>query len=202
MQIETDFLTSAAVQSEVNFQTIFTLQSEVSDAKKSKFDKSLKLAKLVIAATEWFDKSGTKVLLSDNGIEWDTKEIFFKRVLGYRRSYAYKLMKAGKIEQSVVTNFKRKCTQAENQGEDVERSIAALLKFANGSEEEQNVVREKTYATFSIAKEGINGDAGFSIRLTDAGIKMSGSVENENIDYNVAKLFDKLQRILRETQNA
>ena len=47
MQIEADFLTSAEVRSNVNFQSIFNLQSEVADAKKSKFDKSLKLAKLV-----------------------------------------------------------------------------------------------------------------------------------------------------------
>ena len=46
MQIETDFLASAQVRSQVNFATIENLISEVSDAKKNKFDKSLKLAKL------------------------------------------------------------------------------------------------------------------------------------------------------------
>jgi len=201
MQIEADFLTSAAVQSEVNFQAIATLQDDLKDAKKSKFEKSLQLADQVLAATKWFDKASTKALLEANDIVWDTKEDFFNRALGMKRSYAYKLMRAAKLDEQVVNNFKSLCNEEESNGEDVERSIAALLKFANGSEEEQSVVREKTFATFSIAKDGINGDAGFSIRLTDAGIKMSGSVENENIDYNVQKLFSKLGRILAE-QNA
>ena len=79
MQIEADFLTSAEVRSNVNFQSIFNLQSEVADAKKSKFDKSLKLAKLVNQSVEWFKSSETKTLLEDNGIEWSNTEVFFQQ---------------------------------------------------------------------------------------------------------------------------
>lgn len=208
MQIEADFLTSAQVQSEINFQTIFNLQSEVSDAKKSKFDKSLKLAKLVVSATEWFDKSETKESLTENGIEWDTKEVFFKRVFGWQRSYAYKMLKAGKLqaEQSnVVTKFKRACTMLENEGEDADRSIAGLLKFAKAEEsgQESEVSREKTFATFSIAKDGLNGDGGFSIRLTESGVKQSGTLEDENVSQYVQQLFGQLAQVLnQQNQNS
>ena len=69
MQIEADFLASAEVRESLDFQSIFNLQSEVSDAKKSKFEKSLKLAKLVHQSFNWFDKDETKVLMEENGVE-------------------------------------------------------------------------------------------------------------------------------------
>ena len=82
--------------------------------------------------------------------------------------------KAGKLQieqSSVVTKFKRKCTTAENNGEDVQRSIEALLMFAKNEEsgaEDNEVAREKTYATFSLSKDGVNGEKGYSIRLTES----------------------------------
>ena len=72
--------------------------------------------------------------------------------------------KAGKLQieqSSVVTKFKRECTRAENNGEDAQRSIEALLKYAkneqNGAEENEVTREKKTYATFSISKDGVNG---------------------------------------------
>ena len=71
MQIEADFLSLPSVRSQVNFATIENLINEVSDAKKNKFDKSLKLAKLVTQSLEWFNKPETKVQLEEeesNGV--------------------------------------------------------------------------------------------------------------------------------------
>ena len=118
----------------VNFNEIFTLQTEVSDAKKSKFEKSLKLAKLVNKAMIWYSNPETKAELAENGIEWTTTEIFINRVFGWQKSFGYKMNKVGKLatdNAQVVTKFKRKCTTAENNGEDVKRTIEELLKFAN-----------------------------------------------------------------------
>lgn len=206
MQIEADFLTSAEVRSNVNFQSIFNLQSEVADAKKSKFDKSLKLAKLVNQSVEWFKSSETKTLLEDNGIEWSNTEVFFNRVFGWQKSFGYKMVKAGKLQeenQRIVTKFKRECTKAENNGEDANRSIESLLKFAKAeiSGEDTEVSREKTFATFSLAKDGINGDSGFSIRLTESGIKMSGVCEDNNTDNLIVELFTKLNDQMVERFN-
>jgi len=208
MQIEADFLNTAEVRSNVNFQSIFNLQSEVADAKKSKFDKSLKLAKLVNQSVEWFKSSETKTLLEDNGIEWSNTEVFFNRVFGWQKSFGYKMVKAGKLQEEnarVVTKFKRECTRAENNGEDANRSIESLLKFAKAeiNGEETEVSREKTFATFSIAKDGLNGDSGFSIRLTESGFKQSGSVEDENVSQKIQQLFLQLAEVLnQQNQNS
>ena len=197
MQIEADFLQTAEVRSNVNFQSIFNLQSEVSDAKKNKFEKSLKLAKLVNQSVEWFKSSETKTLLEENGIEWSNTEVFFNRVFGWQKSFGYKMVKAGKLQEEnarVVTKFKRECTKAENNGEDANRSIESLLKFAKAeiSGEETEVSREKTFATFSIAKDGLNGESGFSIRLTESGVKVSGTMEDQNIQSKIDVLFVSL----------
>ena len=208
MQIEADFLQTAEVRSNVNFQSIFNLQSEVADAKKSKFDKSLKLAKLVHQSVEWFKSSETKTLLEENGIEWSNTEVFFNRVFGWQKSFGYKMVKAGKLQEEnarVVTKFKRECTRAESNGEDANRSIESLLKFAKAeiSGEETEVSREKTFATFSIAKDGLNGESGFSIRLTESGFKQSGSVEDENVSTKIQSLFLQLAEVLnQQNQNS
>ena len=201
MQIEADFLASAQVRSQVNFATIENLITEVADAKKSKFDKSLKLAKLVHESVVWFNEDRTKTQLEEEGIEWSNVEVFFNRVFGWQKSFGYKMAKAGKLqftEPSVVTKFKRKCTTAENNGEDVRRSIEALLKFAkneeNGTEGENEVSRGKALATFSIAKDGLNGDKGVSARLTrDGQVSISGEFGNDDVSRRVAGLFAELK---------
>ena len=198
LQIEQDFLTSSVVTSEINFASIFTAQANADNAQKAKFDKSIKLAEMVAKASAWFDKAETKAQLEANGIEWDNKETFFNRVFGWQKSFAYKMVKAGniKIDQGeIVTAFKRHCTAQENAGEGSNRSIAGLLKFAKGDTETAS--RPKALATFSIAKDGLNGDKGFSIRINlDGSIDMSGDIMDDNIAYNVTKLFSKLQRIV------
>jgi len=198
LQIEQDFLTSAVVTSEINFASIFTAQANADNAQKAKFDKSIKLAEMVAKASAWYDKSETKAMLESNGIDWDNKETFFSRVFGWQKSFAYKMVKAGniKVDQGeVVTAFKRHCTAQENAGEGSNRSIAGLLKFAKGDTETAS--RPKALATFSIAKDGLNGEKGFSIRINlDGSIDMSGEIMDDNIEYNVTKLFSKLQRIV------
>jgi hypothetical protein len=192
--IEQDFLTSSAVTSEINFASIFTAQLTAENAQKAKFDYSIHLAVKVADASAWFDKAETNALLEDNGIEWDSKETFFKRVFGWQKSYAYKMVRAGKLSNDVVDEFRAHCTRQEEAGEGSNRSIAGLLKFANGDTERPS--KAKALATFSIAKNGLNGEKGFSIRINnDGSIDVSGEVMDGNIDYNIQKLFGKLQRI-------
>jgi hypothetical protein len=199
MQIEADFLTS---QSEVNFRTVWNLQSQVSDAKKSKFDKSLKLAKLVSQSLEWFKKPETKAELQEAGIEWTNAEVFFNRVYGWQKSFGHKMVKAGKLETSLVSKFKRQCTQLENNGEDAIRSIEALLKFAkaeeNGEEAEAQT-RVKTVFSLSIAKNGINGESGFSLRVTEDGnITESGEVV---LTTEISDMITNLSRLIQVQVN-
>tara|TARA_R110002020_G_scaffold111976_3_gene258144 strand:- start:1481 stop:2173 length:693 start_codon:yes stop_codon:yes gene_type:complete len=207
MQIETDFLASAEVRTNINFDTIFNLRDSLKDAKKSKFEKSLKLAKMVSQSVQWFNASETKQLLEDNGIDWSNTEDFFNKVYGWQKSFGYKMVKAGKLqedESAIVTKFKRQCTTAENNGEDANRSVEGLLKFAKAESdgEEAEVTRAKTYATFSIAKDGINGEKGYSIRLTDEGVSINGELANGDIKqdfYNdLLAMFNDMNDLIQE----
>lgn len=197
LQIEQDFLTSAVVTSEINFATIFTAQANADNAQKAKFDKSIKLAEMVAKASAWYDKSETKAMLESNGIDWDNKETFFSRVFGWQKSFAYKMVKAGniKVDQGeVVTAFKRHCTAQENAGEGSNRSIAGLLKFAKGDTETAS--RPKALATLSIAKDGLNGEKGFSIRINkDGTMDMSGEVIHRLVEDEIMNVFSKLHQI-------
>ena len=77
------------------------------------------------------------------------------------------------------------------------------MKFAKAeiSGEDTEVAREKTYATFSLAKDGINGDSGYSVRLTESGVKVSGTIEDQNIDNRLTELFTILNGQMVEMFN-
>ena len=203
LQIEQDFLTSSVVTSEINFASIFTAQANADNAQKAKFDKSIKLAEMVAKASAWFDKAETKAMLESNGIEWDNKETFFSRVFGWQKSFAYKMVKAGniKVDQGeVVTAFKRHCTAQENAGEGSNRSIAGLLKFAKGDTETAS--RPKALATLNIAKGGVNGEKGVSVRINlDGSIDMSGEVMDETLSIDIAKVFMRMAQLASDNQN-
>ena len=202
LSIETAFLSLPQVKQGLNLSEIRSVQRTITNAKKKKFEQTLALSKLVTQAVDWFQSPDGQRVCTDEGISWSNEEIG-QKVFGWQKSFAYKMAKVGKLQEDspqVVTKFKKLCTQAENNGEDANRSVEGLLKFAKAEtngEEQEEVTREKTYATFSIAKDGLNGESGFSIRLTKNGIVMSGDIEDDNIQYNVAKLFGKLERILR-----
>lgn len=191
---EQEFLNSSAVTRDIDFTTIWSAQANAENAQKAKFDKSIELAVMVANASAWFDKAETKALLEQNDIVWENKETFFKRVFGWQKSFAYKMVKAGNLSTDVVDAFKAHCTAQEEAGVGSNRSIAGLLKFAKGDTERPS--KAKALATLSIAKNGLNGEKGFSIRINnDGSIDVSGEIIDGNIDYNIQKLFGKLQRI-------
>jgi hypothetical protein len=112
------------------------------------------------------------------------------------------MVKAGKLETSLVSKFKRQCTQLENNGEDAIRSIEALLKFAkaeeNGEEAEAQT-RVKTVFSLSIAKNGINGESGFSLRVTEDGnITESGEVV---LTTEISDMITNLSRLIQVQVN-
>ena len=133
LQIETDFLNSTEVRGFVPLNQIQSLSEQIGDAKKTKFEKSLKLAKIVAKANDWYKSEEAKNLMNENGVEWGSVEDFASRVFGWQKSYYFKMVKAGKLLEEnpqVVTKFKRECTQAENNGESTSRSLESLNKFA------------------------------------------------------------------------
>jgi len=176
-----------------DFNRYTALNDEAVNKTKEGFEASLKQCEIVKAASEWYDTTEAQDYLADEGVLFETKEDFFNRALDISKGWAYKMIRVANLEPNKVTQFKRTCTQLEGQGERPERSVAALLKFAKG----ETPSTAKALFTLSIAKDGLNGPSGFSARITAEGeIKQSGSIENENIDYNVQKLLAKLQRLI------
>jgi len=148
----------------------------------------------------------TKEMLDEAGIEWRTEKDFVERVFDwdYTSKYHNKLIRVAKISNEkpdVVTKFKRACTIAENNGRRDIRTIAQLLVFAKKIEEGDGdeipeVSKPKTYASFSIAKDGINGEKGFSARLTTDGIVTNGELDEPFLSGKVSDLFLQMQNVL------
>jgi len=126
LQIEQDFLNNPAVRQAINLTEINRAQRNVQNAQKRKFEHTMTLASLVTKAVEWFDSEEGKRIFADEGIEW-SKADFGLKVFGWQKSFFYKVVKAGNLDQRIVEAFNRKCDEA---GDDAQRSLAGLLKFA------------------------------------------------------------------------
>jgi len=140
-QIETEFLNSEEVRNFVPLNQIQSLSEQIGNAKKTKFEKSLKLAKIVAKANDWFKSDEGKASINESMLDWTSVEDFANRVFGWQKSYYFKMVKAGKLLEEnpqVVTKFKRECTQAENNGENPSRSLEKLNKFAKSELSEGN----------------------------------------------------------------
>lgn len=137
LAIESAFLQNAAVRQAINLSAIETLNNGIKNAKKQKFDKSVELSELVLKAMLWFtSEEGVNTLVAE-GISWTSEDIFNK-VFGWQKSFAYKMLKVGKLQEvkpEVITKFKRDCTIAENNGDDANRTVEGLLQYAKALEQ-------------------------------------------------------------------
>ena len=129
LSIESNFLNLPQVKSALNLQEIRSVQRTITNAKKKKFEQTLTLSKLVINAVEWFNSEDGKRACAEEGITWSNEEIGIK-VFGWQKSFFYKVVKAGKLQAEVVDTFKVKCDEAEANGDEPNRSLEGLLKFA------------------------------------------------------------------------
>jgi hypothetical protein len=137
LAIESNFLNLAEIKQALNLTEIRTVSRNLSNAKKKKFEQSLVLSKLVVKAVEWFHSEEGKAKCAEEGIEWSNEEIGNK-VFGWQKSYFYKVVKAGKLPETTVETFVAKCNEIEAQGEEANRSIEGLLKFAKQVESAQS----------------------------------------------------------------
>ena len=189
LSIETSFLNLPQVKSGLNLQEIRSVQRTIVNAKKKKFEQTLALSKLVTKAVEWFQSEDGQRVCTEEGISWTNEEIG-QKVFGWQKSFFYKVVKAGRLEESVVDTFKAKCDEAETRGEDPNRSLEGLLKFAKqvesgaqeggqgedgeGESEAQVETRIETILTFTYKGEGGN----VSVRVDAEGnVKTTNSAE-------------------------
>ena len=191
LSIETAFLNLPQVKQALNLSEIRAVQRTITNAKKKKFEQTLALSKLVTQAVAWFQSEEGKRACAEEGITWSNEEIGLK-VFGWQKSFFYKVVKAGRLDLSVVETFKTKCDEAEAQGQEPNRSLEGLLKFAKqvetGSEasgqgqeaegesenEPQIETRVETILTFTYKSEGGN----VSVRIDAEGnVKTTNSPE-------------------------
>jgi len=191
LSIESAFLNLPQVKQALNLQEIRAVQRTITNAKKKKFEQTLALSKLVTQAVAWFQSEEGKRACAEEGISWSNEEIGLK-VFGWQKSFFYKVVKAGRLEADVVETFKTKCDEAEAQGQEPNRSLEGLLKFAKqvetGSEasgqgeegesesenEPQIETRVETILTFTYKSESGN----VSVRIDAEGnVKTTNSPE-------------------------
>jgi hypothetical protein len=190
LTIEESFLANAQVKQALNLTAIRSAQRTIVNAKKKKFDETLKMSKLVLSAFDWFTSEEGKLAASTQGISWSNED-FANKVFGFQKSYFYKLTRAGKIAEEVVSTFVAKCDEAETQGQDPDRSLAGLLKFAkvveteaqgNGQGEgegegEGAEVETRSATIFTLAFKREAGNV--SVRIDERGeVKTTNSAED------------------------
>ena len=133
LSIESAFLNLPQIKSALNLQEIRSVQRTITNAKKKKFEQTLALSKLVTAAVDWFQSEDGHRACNEEGISWSNEDIG-KKVFGWQKSFFYKVVKAGRLEAVVIDTFTAKCNEAEAQGEEPNRSLEGLLKFAKAVE--------------------------------------------------------------------
>lgn len=203
LSIESAFLNLPQVKQALNLQEIRAVQRTITNAKKKKFEQTLALSKLVTTAVAWFQSEEGQRACAEEGISWSNEEIGLK-VFGWQKSFFYKVVKAGKLAIEVVDTFKAKCDEAEAQGQEPNRSLEGLLKFAKqvetgaqeggegedseGGEGESNEpqieTRVETILTFTYKSEGGN----VSVRI-DA----EGNVKTTNSEEQIREAIAVLQ---------
>lgn len=134
LTIERAFLSIPAVKQGLKLAEFKTLQRSVENAQKKKFDTTLDLSKVVLGAFNWYKSNEGQALCNEEGISW-TSEEFGLKVFGFQKSYFYKLTRAGKLDDHLITEFKLKCTELEAEGETPNRSLEGLLKYAKEVEQ-------------------------------------------------------------------
>ncbi len=204
LEIESDFLSSREVRGHLNLSRIDALAQDIKDKRKSQFETSLKYAKLVNTGFEWFKSEEGQRQFQDNGITWSTED-FYKKALGISKAHFYRVMKVAKIQvesPEIISQYKRECTQAENSGENVERSVAELIKRANGTSTGGNSTSQsETMISFSI-KKGIMGEKGKSIRFTTSGEMIECSNGFSGVSESaILELYNVLTKISLELRN-
>lgn len=200
LSIESAFLNQPEVKRALNLQAINTLRRADSNAQKKKFENSLQLAKAVKESFNWFSSEEGKAKCNEEGISWSNEE-FFLKVFGWQKSFSYKLLKVGKLEDAIVEKFNEKCAEVEARGEEAVRSIENLLKFAkvveNGEQEggneegegESAEVESRAKTIFTLAFK--HPDGNISVRINEAG-EMKTTNTPDQIREAVAFLLSQL----------
>jgi hypothetical protein len=181
LAIEAEFLRNSQVEQALDLRAIRSLQRTLANGQKKKFAQTLELSKKVVAVANWFTSEEGKQATAEAGIYWNNETIGLK-VFGWQKSYYYKVVKAGKLDDSIVEEFNRLCDEAEANGDEPNRSLEGLLKFTRsggnttaeaGGEESEDGESEATERAIEVRIPTIftmtykGGDKNVSVRITE-----------------------------------
>jgi hypothetical protein len=197
LSIETALLALPQVKAGLNITEIRKVQRTLTNAQKSKFTNTIALSKLVLKAHEWFASDEGKAVFREEGVSWSNEE-FGKKVFGWQKSYFYKVLKAGKLPQETIDLFNTKCDEAEAEGQEPNRTLEGLLKFAraaaetegsgkgegegSGSEEGEDSTPEvevRTATVFTMSFKAADLDLGRNVSVR---VDANGTVTTQNSD--------------------
>jgi hypothetical protein len=177
LQIEQNFLSQPEVAAALSLTEVRSAQRTIINAKKKRFDQTMQMSALVLKGFEWFQSEAGKAKLGEEGITWSTED-FASKVFGWQKSYFYKVVKAAKLAAEVVDEFKAKCDEVERNGEEPNRSLEGLLKYAKqleegaaaeGGEEGGEGAEVETRAQTIFTMTMKHPDGNISVRINDAG---------------------------------
>ena len=203
LSIEQAFLSLPQVKQALNLQEIRAVQRTIVNAKKKKFEQTLTLSKLVGSVVTWFGSDEGQRLCAEEGIAWSNEQIGLK-VFGWQKSFFYKVVKASKLKDEVVDTFKAKCDELESQGEEPNRSLEGLLKFAKqvengaqgGGQDEQGEgegsgaeVETRSQVVFSFTYKTEAGNV--AVKISDR-----GEIKTTNSIYEIQNAISFFQSII------
>lgn len=207
LDIERALLSNEAVAQGLNLAEIKKLQKAEGNAQKQKFAKTLALSKICVQAHAWFVTEEAKTLFAEAGVTW-TAEDFAGKVFGWQKSYFYKVVKAGKLEDAKIERFNELCNEAEAQGHATNRSLEGLLKWAKADAEqaaqggnedgeedgdgaEASVAVTKTILTLSFKGRDMGLEANVALRIDSEG-KLTTTATREQIELALALIQSAL----------
>ena len=205
LSIEQAFLSLPQVKQALNLQEIRAVQRTIVNAKKKKFEQTLTLSKLVGSVVTWFGSDEGQRLCAEEGIAWSNEQIGLK-VFGWQKSFFYKVVKASKLKDEVVDTFKAKCDELESQGEEPNRSLEGLLKFAKqvengaqgGGQDEQGEgegsgaeVETRSQVVFSFTYKTEAGNV--AVKISDR-----GEIKTTNSIYEIQNAISFFQSIINQ----
>ena len=182
LSIEADFLRNSQVEEALNLRAIRSLQRTLSNGQKKKFTQTLELSKKVVAVANWFTSEEGKQATEEAGIYWNNETIGLK-VFGWQKSYYYKVLKAGKLDDAIIDDFNRLYDDAEREGQEPNRTLEGLLKFTRSggndvtqiggndddetgeSESEERAIEVRVPTIFTMTYKG--GEKNVSVRVDE-----------------------------------
>ena len=192
LTIEQALLSNTDVIAGLQLTEVRKLQKAEGNAQKTKFAKTLALSKICVEAHAWFMSDEAKAIFTEQGVTWTTED-FAGKVFGWQKSYFYKVVKAGKLEQEKISTFNSLCDEAERQGLVADRTLSGLLKWAKDSEtaspsgdgdeseegEEASVVRAETLLTLSYKATLMGAERNVAVRINTDGETISSNTKDE-----------------------